>query len=565
MMKMMCRVLILLCGAGFLFSGGEAGAIEAPARLRQMRSVAELLPCIGQDIAPKSPDAAKLLLHTALQGRYDWLEALLAVGAWGPEGQLLCRWVAHARPLEGWLELLVEEELEEKEWHFRRFLEGEDDMPLEVLRRMITDSARARTVLMYLLKRGRFLEARCVLPRVRTLNFQMRSMHIHGMTPLLHACGRGSYGGDFGDEYAPHADFARPGQAEMIRILLAAGADPNLPRDGGMEVPIIKAARSGDIESVQLLLAAGAKLHALDCEKKSALDYVVDDGQIFMARYLLSLPGMPPPENVTMKLDAAVEYNRADCVRELLKEGALQRLDAERRQYLLFLAAESHATECFELLQKAGEDVYALREGRNPLGHVLNFYCLDIDKMLHMLRYLLSCDLQRHSDSAFHTMKAAVGDDLREAVSLLLEAGVLERLSEEQRAGLLIHAAEWHAVECFDLLRAAGLDVHALHDGLNPLGYLLKRYYRNPDKVLHMLRYMLSCGLQRHPASAQRVLQDAVAQNFCQAVALLLESGAKPDSPTQARQLMAKAIEIAELTSNRSMVELLRKHGFEEP
>ena len=47
------------------------------------------------------------------------------------------------------------------------------------------------------------------------------------------------------------------GNAEMVKVLLEAGADPNA-RDGDSETPLHHAARSGNAEIVRLLLDAGA-------------------------------------------------------------------------------------------------------------------------------------------------------------------------------------------------------------------------------------------------------------------------------------------------------------------
>lgn len=252
----------------------------------------------------------------------------------------------------------------------------------------------------------------------------MFSPLVDGMTPLLHACGVGEYGGDFGHEYAPHADFARPGQAEMIRLLLAAGADPNFPREFNTELPIIKAARTGDIESVRLLLEAGADAHARDREGKCALDYAAEDGQIFMVRYMLELPGMPSAENVQVNLAGAVEYNRADCLKELISTGVLTAMGEAERLELLRLAARSHAAESFALLHEAGLDIHALSGGLNPLGYLLELYCGEEEKPLPLLRYMISKGLHHHIPSAREALQGAVIMGLAEATNLLLAAGV---------------------------------------------------------------------------------------------------------------------------------------------
>ncbi|HYG79912.1 MAG TPA: ankyrin repeat domain-containing protein [Pyrinomonadaceae bacterium] len=56
---------------------------------------------------------------------------------------------------------------------------------------------------------------------------------------------------------------------EMVRLLLAWGADPN----AGRLKPLMDAIREGEVEYVRMLLDAGADVNATDEEGRSALDY----------------------------------------------------------------------------------------------------------------------------------------------------------------------------------------------------------------------------------------------------------------------------------------------------
>lgn len=51
---------------------------------------------------------------------------------------------------------------------------------------------------------------------------------------------------------------AQQGQTEIVRILLAAGVDPNRRLDPGCNTPLMRAARAGKAETVRVLLEAGA-------------------------------------------------------------------------------------------------------------------------------------------------------------------------------------------------------------------------------------------------------------------------------------------------------------------
>lgn len=501
-MKMM-RSLGILCSC---LATTMAVEFDAAKELRSCPVDAQILERMGRDVAVDSYEADMLLVHAVIQGRFELAKALLKIGcrvcnenadvcldaacgasAWEylPDGvmpdsaraphavksrpgqaeMVRCLMQTTCTPYDGhalniairsgdaatvhWLlyygvqpeecdltlaehcgnqkiiNLLRSADYYTHEMDFREMLE---DMPEPVtasrIMPLLTHHHKARVALMYFLRQGRFDEARQLLPYVKDVNFRMFSPLVDGMTPLLHACGVGVYGGDFGHEYEPHADCSRPGQAGMIRALLAAGADPNFPREFNVELPIIKAARTGDIESVGVLLAAGADVHARDREGKCALDYAAADGQIFMVNYLLELPGMPPADAVQVSLAGAVAFNRAACVQELIRTGALATLAKEEQLELLRLAARSHAAESFALLHAAGLDIHALHEGMNPLGYLLELYCREEEKMLSMLRYMISKGLHQHIPSAREALQSAVSMGLAEATNLLLAAGV---------------------------------------------------------------------------------------------------------------------------------------------
>ncbi len=82
------------------------------------------------------------------------------------------------------------------------------------------------------------------------------------------------------------------GQAEIVRALLDAGADPNAPGEVGL-TPLMGAVHSGNIEAVKLLLKAGAEVNVLNEGRKTALDVAHDSIKLAKAqlRWLELLDG----------------------------------------------------------------------------------------------------------------------------------------------------------------------------------------------------------------------------------------------------------------------------------
>ncbi len=62
------------------------------------------------------------------------------------------------------------------------------------------------------------------------------------------------------------------GNAEIVKLLLAHGADPNLPNDVGM-YPLHYAAMGDSVDVLALMQASGTQQHVKDAEGKTPLDW----------------------------------------------------------------------------------------------------------------------------------------------------------------------------------------------------------------------------------------------------------------------------------------------------
>ncbi|GAA1365154.1 hypothetical protein GCM10009612_46680 [Streptomyces beijiangensis] len=128
----------------------------------------------------------------------------------------------------------------------------------------------------------------------------------------------------------------RPG---IVRLLLAAGADPNRPSgDDTVDLPLCGAASGGHTEVVRALLAAGAEPDLREELDFTAMTWAAQKGYGKTAEVLLAHgadPDLPGPGGVP-PLVMAASRGSAETVRVLLRHGASahQEALAEARRWL---------------------------------------------------------------------------------------------------------------------------------------------------------------------------------------------------------------------------------------
>src|SRR5919199_4076422 len=112
------------------------------------------------------------------------------------------------------------------------------------------------------------------------------------------------------------------GDVARVRVLLAAGADPNAAAEYG-ETALMRAVSKGDLEVVEVLLDAGGDVHAKSENGFTPLFMAVFFGHVEVARALLargSDPSEPTHVNTTAEKWAR-SWGSAEIVR-LLDEAA---------------------------------------------------------------------------------------------------------------------------------------------------------------------------------------------------------------------------------------------------
>ncbi|HXG64830.1 MAG TPA: ankyrin repeat domain-containing protein [Blastocatellia bacterium] len=157
---------------------------------------------------------------------------------------------------------------------------------------------------------------------------------------------------------------ARAGQTEIVRLLLAAGAQVNRLGGGDNQAALSAAAQGGHTEVVQALLEAGADVNSQQFgSDKTALYYAAESGHVETVKALLQKGAGPNGRGSShtgaYPLIAAIEKGHLEVARTLLQAGANPNVERTNwntlsRQTALQIAKAKGFSEIAQLLRQHG-------------------------------------------------------------------------------------------------------------------------------------------------------------------------------------------------------------------
>ena len=251
---------------------------------------------------------------------------------------------------------------------------------------------------------------------------------------------------------------SKRGHAEVVSLLLKAGANPNA-KNSRKQTALIIASKRGHAEAVSLLVNAGANVNAIGYLQKTALMEASEIGHAEVVSLLLKAGA---DVNVTDKIGItalmqASEKGHAEVVSLLLKAGANPNAKNTRKRTALIIASEMGHAEVVSLLLKAGADVNVTDKiGTTALMEA----SLNGRKETVQLLLTARADVNVTSKYGQTALIMASLNGHAEVVSLLLKAGANPNAKNiRKRTALIMASLNGHA-EVVSLLLEAGADVN---------------------------------------------------------------------------------------------------------
>jgi ankyrin repeat protein len=247
--------------------------------------------------------------------------------------------------------------------------------------------------------------------------------------------------------------------ASTLQVLLAAGADVNLPIESGKQCPLGLAACSGDPAKIQVLLAAGANVNAATSKGYTPLlhaIYALHDSDRLggVAEQLLKAAADPNCETTygESPLNVASRMGRFDIVKLLLHFGA----NPDALQWTKLIEAVACGTsDEVEQRVEAGDPI-AYRDRWQRTAFMIAALAGEVEKAERLLEH--GADVHEHNSFEGTALMLAAERNHVNMVRSLVAAGADVNATNDSGTTALILAAQAGAASCVELLLKAGAD-----------------------------------------------------------------------------------------------------------
>lgn len=255
--------------------------------------------------------------------------------------------------------------------------------------------------------------------------------------------------------YTPLCSSIRDNRTDIFELLLANGADPNLP---SAEYPTFKCVTHYRTQYLAPLVAAGADLHspkgiletAVQCKNVEALYWLLDTGRVS--------PNDKTPKTGATPLTTAIKENRADLVDLLLSRGADPNVRGENWPVCMAV----HQPAILKRLLPVLAEPRAFK-GVMEMAVVAN--------QLESIKLLLKAGIsvEDRNGGVFSPLTTAIREDRVEIVHFLLEEAGADVNSPGEHLPIVKALRRLHGAdtEIIELLLKHGADPNKIYRGHN--------------------------------------------------------------------------------------------------
>lgn len=351
------------------------------------------------------------------------------------------------------------------------------------------------------------------------------------------------------------------GHEEVVRLLLAQGADPNSKATDTSQTPLISAAWGGYASIANILIASGSDVDAQNYEGVTALWAASQEGYLDTAKILTSAGadvGLPDIAGVA-PLHIASSNGHPDIVELLVEHGADPRRQNANGTAPILVASEFGHLSVVEYLVSCGCQINRPSGPNNwtPLTAAA------LSGNTELVSFLLSqgASVTAQTSEGTSALYAAALEGHTDVVQLLIDFDASVDQPRHDGWTPIMAAAQHNHVDLLRLLLANGADLSA---GSRPA--LIVAAQNNSIQVLQLL---LEKGVEvdvtasEDNGSKYTALLSASSAGHLDVVRLLIDNGAAVNYATQGRPLFAgnTALIVAAQGGHVSVLEELLRNG----
>jgi ankyrin repeat protein len=326
---------------------------------------------------------------------------------------------------------------------------------------------------------------------------------------------------------------------ESVRILLKAGVDPNIKKDGTY-TPLCTAIRDDRAELLQLLLSNGADPNVMASEYP-AFKCITHNRVHFLPLLVAAGADLHTPKGI---LETAISTNNMEALYWLLDQGVSLNDKSPKGDSPLTTAIRENRIDIVDLLLSRGADPHMRGQDwplcmavRNPpiLKRILSVVpepqafkgvmeMAASANQLESIKLLIAAgvSVEDKNGGVFSPLTTAIREDRREIVSYLLSEGGADVNSPGEHLPIVKALRRYHGkdTEIMELLLKHGADPNKIYRGWNAV---MQAIENGDADVLRLLSQKAGVDLEVEDEMGRNVVDIAASRGWTEAVQILTD------------------------------------------